>query len=78
MWQGEGALLLRPIDAVAWHPVSQADCAFLDACACGHSTLDAAADALMVQPDADIADLLARLLQAGALISRHHAEERSP
>lgn len=78
VWQGEGALLLRPLDAVAWHPVSQADCAFLDACAGGLSLLEAAACAQAVQADVDIADLFARLLHAGALVPRVTAEECPP
>jgi hypothetical protein len=68
-WQGEGALLTRPLDAVAWQGVNRFDTAFLDACAAGRVLGDAAAAALEVQPDADIAELLARLLRAGALSS---------
>lgn len=67
-WQGEGALLTRPQGAVIWREASQADCAFLDACAGGAALADAAAAALQVQPDADLGRLLADLLRAGALI----------
>ena len=67
-WQGEGALLTRPHDAVLWCAASQADCAFLDACATGQPLGHAAAAALHTDPALDLADLLARLLRAGALI----------
>ena len=33
LWQAEGLLLVRPAGAVHWQPLSQAGCAFLDACA---------------------------------------------
>lgn len=66
-WQGEGALLTRPHDAVWWCAASQADCAFLDACATGQPLGGAAAAALHTDPAVDLADLLARLLRAGAL-----------
>ena len=67
-WHGEGALLTRPHDAVLWCAASQADCAFLDACATGQPLGHAAAAALHTDPALDLADLLARLLRAGALI----------
>lgn len=68
-WQGEGALLTRPGDTVLWCAASRAECAFLDACAEGLTLGDAAAAALAVAPDVDLAQLLAHLLRAGALIS---------
>lgn len=67
-WHGEGALLTRPHDAVLWCAASQADCAFLDACATGQPLGHAAAAALHTDPALGLADLLARLLRAGALI----------
>ena len=67
VWQGEGVLLTRPADAVAWCEASPADCAFLEACARGEPLARAAHAALDCQPDVDLASLLARLLQAGAL-----------
>lgn len=67
-WQGEGALLTRSHGAVIWRAASAADCAFLAACAGGAPLADAAAAALAVQPDVDLAGLLAQLLRAGALI----------
>lgn len=66
VWRGEGALLVRPQHAVAWHPLDAAGCAFLDACGNGLTLADAAAAALFVKPDANLAALLAMLLQAGA------------
>ncbi len=67
-WHGEGALLTRPVDAVAWQALAPAGGAFLDACAGGQRLADAAGAALNVQPDVDIATLLSQLLSAGALI----------
>jgi hypothetical protein len=67
-WQGEGALLTRRDGVVAWRAASQADCTFLDACAAGALLVDAAEAALQVQPDVDLAGLLAGLLRADALI----------
>lgn len=65
-WRGEGALLLRPAQAVAWQPLDAAGCAFLDACRRGLSLGEAATAALAAHAAADVAALLARLLQAGA------------
>lgn len=67
-WYGEGALLTRPHGAVLWCAANQADCAFLDACAAGQPLGHAAAAALDTAPRTDLADLLARLLRAGALV----------
>ena len=64
--QGEGALLTRPFDRVAWCAIGRAACAFLDACAAGDPLGDAAARALAIDADADLAALLATLLRAGA------------
>ena len=68
IWQGEGALLTRPVDAVGWQTLDSPGCAFLDACAEGRLLEEAAGAALNVHSDADIASLLSRLLSAGALI----------
>ncbi|RJG03443.1 DNA-binding domain-containing protein [Noviherbaspirillum sedimenti] len=65
-WQGEGALLLRPYGAVQWAALDAADCAFLDVCGAGLPLADAAAAALALRADTDLAALLARLLQLGA------------
>ncbi|HRH87568.1 MAG TPA: DNA-binding domain-containing protein [Rubrivivax sp.] len=67
VWQAEGALLTRPLDAVEWHRVERCDCAFLDACAQHRPLGVAAAAAMQAEPQADIAGLLARLLRSGAL-----------
>lgn len=78
-WRAEGALLVRPRDAVEWIALDAAGCAFLDACA-GDSTLaEAAQAALQVQDDADISRLMATLLGAGAFgrMSRQHETEKS-
>jgi len=65
-WHGEGALLVRPRDAVQWLALDAAGCAFLDACAAGGTLAAAAEAALAVQGDADLARLMATLLAAGA------------
>lgn len=65
-WRAEGALLVRPADAVVWNQLSQAGCAFLDACAAGRTLARAAEAALTVSPATGLAALLARLLDAGA------------
>ena len=61
-WRGEGALLTRPGDAVAWLQLDQAACAFMDACASGLPLAEAAG----FVPAAELAGLLERLLGAGA------------
>ena len=66
-WQGEGALLTRPHDAVQWAPLPHAGCALLDACAAGASFEDAATQALQADPAADLSQLVALLLHTGAL-----------
>ena len=68
VWQGEGALLTRPVDLVAWQHITHSGGAFLDACAQGRLLAEAAGAALDARPDTDIADLLSQLLSAGALI----------
>ena len=75
VWQGEGALLTRPVDVVGWQPLDIAGCAFLGACAKGRLLAEAAGEALNVGPGADIASLLSRLLSAGALIGSTLNEE---
>lgn len=71
-WQGEGALLTRPGDAVQWRLASRSECAFLDACKAPCATLaGAAAATLACQVDTDLAWLLAGLLAAGALVFPH-------
>lgn len=65
-WKPEGALVVRPRDAVQWLELDAAGCAFLDACAAGRSLAGAAGAALEVQGDADLARLMSSLLSAGA------------
>lgn len=64
-WIGEGALLVGGPDGVSWQALEQGGCAFLDACAAGHTLDQASALALLAQPDLDFTDLLGRLLNAG-------------
>lgn len=65
-WQAEGGLLTRPHDAVRWVELDAGGIAFLDACAAGRTLAEASAGALERAPHADLAQLLAGLLQAGA------------
>lgn len=65
-WQGEGALITRPQATVQWTGLDAAGCAFLDACAAGLSLAEAAGAALAAQPEAELAQLMSTLLQAGA------------
>lgn len=65
-WHGEGALLVRPHDVVSWAALDAAGCAFLDACNADRPLAEAAAAALRVNRDTDLALLLSRLLAAGA------------
>jgi hypothetical protein len=77
-WRGEGALLTRPDGGVTWRQASQAESAFLDACAGGAVLAQAAAAALRVEPGADLAQLLAGLLRAGALVRASTANHGDP
>ena len=65
-WRGEGALVLRPHASVAHLDLDAAGCAFLDACAAGRDLASAALEALAREPHADLAQLMQRLLEAGA------------
>lgn len=68
-WRGEGALLTRKQGRVCWEAASAADCTFLDACA-AHLSLELAAEkTLEVQPDLDLADLIARLSSSDAFVA---------
>jgi len=66
-WRPEGALLVRPRDAIEWIALDAAGCAFLDACAAGRTLGEAAQAALRAQGDADLVPLLPTLLKAAAL-----------
>lgn len=76
-WTGEGALLTRPTAAVRWTGLDAAGCAFLDACAAGRTLAHAADAALAQQADADLAQLMATLLEAGALYIAPLAADQS-
>lgn len=65
-WRAEGALLTRPQDSVRWRALDRAGCAFLDTCAARGTVADAAQAALEAQADADLGQLMAKLLEAGA------------
>lgn len=71
-WKGEGALLFRRDAEVQWTEVGSAHCAFLDACAAGHPLAVAAEAALAADAHADIAQLIATLLDAGVLSMHAH------
>jgi hypothetical protein len=65
-WHGEGALLARPHGEVVWTALTASGRVFLDACRAGRPLADAATMALNVDPDTDLAQLFATLLDAGA------------
>jgi Putative DNA-binding domain len=65
-WAAEGMLITRPRGAVLWTPLEKPGCAFLDACAAGGTLAAAATAALDADPQADLAALLAHMLDAGA------------
>jgi hypothetical protein len=50
----------------SWNPLDAAGCAFPDACSAGRPLAEAAADALHLTPDTDLALLLSSLLETGA------------
>ena len=62
VWRSEGALLVRPGDAVEWLKLDAAACAFMDACA-ARKPLAEAAEAV---PASELPGLLTRLLAVGA------------
>jgi len=68
-WHGEGALLVGSPAGVVHQPLEQGGCAFLEACAGGHSLDRASTLALQVQADLDFTDLLGRLLRAGVFLA---------
>jgi hypothetical protein len=51
---------------VQWRALNRAGCAFLDTCAARGTVADATQSALEAQPDADLGQLMASLLEAGA------------
>ncbi len=65
-WHGGGMLVTRPAEEVRWGQIDAAAIAFLDACAQGDPLAHAASHALAADPDTDLAELMATLLDAGA------------
>jgi hypothetical protein len=65
-WKGEGILFTRPGADVQTTGIDRAGCAFLDACGGGKRVHAAVDCALAADSNADLADLIARLLIAGA------------
>jgi len=65
LWQGEGVLLFRQQNRVAWQPLSRGGCVFLNACADGRTLADASTLASEAEPGLDFNDLLMRLFAAG-------------
>ena len=65
-WRGEGALLVRPHSSVRWQAIDAAAVAFLDACRRGQTVADAFDAALQVDGGANLAQLAATLIEAGA------------
>lgn len=72
IWRGEGALLVRRGAEVRAMEIGAAHCTFLDACAAGRTLADAAVAALEADAHADIAQLIASLLDACALSAQSH------
>jgi len=68
-WQGEGLLLTRDHeDAVRWALLPQAGCVLLDACAAGATLGEAAGRAVEADAQADLREVIAQLIAAGAFI----------
>lgn len=66
-WKGEGALLSRPEGDVRWAVIDAAGCRFLDACAEGLPVALALQATLETDANADLVQLIRRLVEAGAL-----------
>ena len=64
--RGEGAIVLRPDQAVTSHPCDSATIAFLDACRDGQTITHAAASALAVAPESELQHIIATLFQIDA------------
>lgn len=77
-WHAEGVLITRPHGRIEWVQLSEAGCAFLDACAGGGTLTDAAMAALAVDPHADLALVMARTLEAGAYAQLAICDESPP
>jgi hypothetical protein len=66
---GGGILITRPADTVQWQRIDEGTAAFLAACGAGQPLQEAALHALDVQPDLEVAPMLAGLLGAGAFLN---------
>ena len=75
-WGAEGALLTRTRDRVEWFALDAAGFAFIDVCATGCSIAEAASAALTAAPEADLQQMMALLLQAGAFSRMRPAHAR--
>lgn len=65
-WRPEACLVSRPGDSVIVTDLDPETLTFLRVCLAGASLGEAAVERLQARPDADLADLFARLLTAGA------------
>lgn len=68
-WEDEGIVVSRPFAEVIWTPLEPGGIAFLNTCAAGGSAEAAVSAAVQAQPEADLAKLIAKLLDAGCLSS---------
>jgi hypothetical protein len=69
-WVGEGALISRSAASIAWYPLSDGECAFLDACAANLRLEDAAEYATQTEPGLDLVNMLNRLFAANIFAAR--------
>jgi hypothetical protein len=65
IWQSEGVLLIRPNDTVISQPISLGGITFLNACQEGQTLAQASEEALLIEPDLILSELLAHLLTQG-------------
>ena len=65
-WNGEGALITRPVAAVQWIGIDECASRFLNACGLGLTVTQAMDAALEVDPHVDLTALVSRLIEAGA------------
>lgn len=80
-WRAEGVLIARPHGVVETTALDEPACAFLDACAAGDTLADAVQASLAVDGHADLQQLMATLLAAGAFAGLDftaHSTERKP
>ena len=73
--KAEGALLTRTHDTVEWFTLDAAGFAFIDTCAAGSTIVQAASAAITADPDVDLEQMMALLLQAGAFSRMRHPHE---